>query len=87
MSLCKDRAFDVLKRISFERIAGTKKELECAHILEEECKKANVPVVIEEFEIDTPEIFEAKFKVTKPVEHEFICIGIGNSGTTPDEVF
>ena len=85
MSLCKDRAFDVLKRISFERIAGTKKELECAHILEEECKKANVPVVIEEFEIDTPEIFEAKFKVTKPVEHEFICIGIGNSGTTPDE--
>ena len=85
MSLCKDRAFDVLKRISFERIAGTEKELECAHILEEECKKAGVDVVLEEFEIDTPEIYEAKFKVVKPVEREFVCIGIGNSGVTPDE--
>ena len=85
MSLCKDRAFDVLKRISFERIAGTEKELECAHILKEECEKAGVEVVIEEFEIDTPEIFEAKFKIVKPVKKEFVCIGIGASGTTPDE--
>jgi hypothetical protein len=85
MSLCKDRAFDVLKRISFERIAGTEKELECAHILKEECEKAGVEAVIEEFEIDTPEIFEAKFKVVTPTEKEFVCIGIGASGTTPDE--
>ena len=40
MGLCKDRAFELLKKISFERIAGTDKELECAQILEEECKKA-----------------------------------------------
>ena len=85
MSLCKERAFDVLKKISFERIAGTEKELECAHILEEECKKAGVDVVIEDFEIDMPEVIEAKFKVTKPVECEFNCIGIGKSGTTDDE--
>lgn len=85
MSMCKQRAFEVLKKISFERIAGTEKELECAHILEEECKKAGVDVVIEDFEIDTPEITVAKFKVTKPIEHEFHCIGIGKSGQTPDE--
>lgn len=85
MSLCKDRAFEVLKKISFERIAGTEKELECAHILEEECKKAGVDVVIEEFEIDTPEVIHASFKVTKPVECEFTCIGIGKSGNTPEE--
>ena len=42
MGLNKERAFDVLRKISFERIAGTEKELECAHILEEECKKAGV---------------------------------------------
>ena len=85
MSLCKDRAFDVLKRISFERIAGTEKELECANILKEECEKAGVSVEIEEFEIDTPEVLEVSFKVTKPVEREFVCIGIGCSGNTPDE--
>ena len=85
MSLCKERAFELLKKISFERVAGTEKELECAKILEEECKKLGVDVVIEDFEIDTPEIYEAKFKVTKPVEFEFNCIGLGKSGTTPDE--
>lgn len=85
MSLCKDRAFEVLKRLSFERIAGTDKELEAAHLLKAECDKVGIPAVIEEFEIDMPEIYEAKFKVTKPVEVEFNCIGIGRSGTTPDE--
>lgn len=85
MSLCKDRAFEVLKRLSFERIAGTEKELEAAHLLKAECDKAGVSAVIEEFEIDMPEIFEAKVKVTKPVEVEFNCIGIGRSGVTPDE--
>ena len=85
MSLCKERAFELLKKISFERVAGTDKELECAKILEEECKKLGVDVVIEDFEIETPEIYEAKFKVTKPVEFEFNCIGLGKSGTTGDE--
>lgn len=85
MSLCKDRAFDVLKKISFERIAGTKEELECAHILEEECKKAGVDVVIEDFEIDMPEVYEATFEVTKPIYCKFNCVGIGKSGVTPEE--
>ena len=85
MSICKDRAFEVLKKISFERIAGTEKEFECAKIIEEECKKIGLETAIEEFEIDSPEIYEAKFKVTKPVECEFTCIGVGKSGTTPDE--
>ena len=85
MSLCKERAFEVLEKISFERIAGTENELRTAKILEEECKKAGVEVEIEEFEIDTPEVFEAKFKITKPIEHEFTCIGVGRSGNTPDE--
>jgi len=85
MSLSKERAFELLKKISFERIAGTDKELECAKILEEECKKVVSDVVIEDFEIEMPEIYEAKFKVTKPVECEFNCIGIGKSGNTDDK--
>ncbi len=85
MSLCKDRAFEVLKKISFERIAGTEEELKCAHMIEEECKKAGVDVVIEDFEIDAPVIQEVSFKVTTPVEVEFTCIGVGKSGVTPAE--
>lgn len=85
MGIDKNRAFDLLKKISFERIAGTDKELECAHIIEEECKKAGVDVVVEDFEIDTPEIHEAKLTVTKPNEVSIHCIGIGKSGVTDDK--
>lgn len=85
MNICKDRAFDVLKKISFQRIAGTPEELKCAEMLKEECEKAGVPAVIEAFEIDMPEIHEAKLEVTKPELCEINCIGIGKSGVTPDE--
>lgn len=85
MSICKERAFEFLNKISFERITGTEKELSCAHMLEEECKKLDVPVLLENFEISKPEIFEAKLQVTQPEFYEIPCIGIGRSGETPDE--
>lgn len=85
MSLNKERAFELLKKISFERIAGTIKETECAHILEEECKKAGVSVEIEDFEIETPEIEKAVLTVTKPNKLNINCVGIGKSGVTSDE--
>ena len=83
MSICKERAFDLLTKISFERIAGTDKELECANILKEECEKVGVEAVIEAFEIDMPEILEASLEI--PGCHTIPCIGIGKCGNTPDE--
>ncbi len=82
MNICKDRAFEVLKRLSFPRIAGTPGELEAAELLKAECEKYGVPAVIETFEIDTPEIHEASLTANGEAIH---CIGIGKSGTTPDE--
>ncbi len=82
MNICKDRAFEVLKRLSFPRIAGTPGELEAAELLKAECEKVGVPAVIETFEIDTPEIHEAKLIANGEEIH---CIGIGKSGNTPDE--
>jgi hypothetical protein len=85
MGLCKERAFEVLKRLSFERIAGTEKELEAANLIKDECEKVGIPTVIEDFEIDDPIIYEASLKVVSPVEADIHCIGIGRSGVTPDE--
>lgn len=85
MNICKERAFDVLRKISFQRIAGTPEELKCAEMLKEECEKVGVPAVIESFEIDMPEIHEAKLEITKPEACAINCIGIGKSGVTPDE--
>jgi len=85
MNICKDRAFEVLTRLSVPRIAGTPGELAAAELLKAECDKIGVPAVIEAFEIDMPEVFEAKLTVTKPEVCEINCIGIGRSGNTPDE--
>ncbi len=82
MNICKNRAFEVLERLSFPRIAGTPGELAAAELLKAECEKYGVPAVIETFEIDTPEIHEAKLTVDG---NEIHCIGIGKSGNTPDE--
>lgn len=85
MCLNKERAFEVLNKISFERIAGTDKELECANILKEEIEKYGIEVEIQDFEIDMPEVQEVRFMTTKPFEEEYTCIGIGKSGYTDDE--
>ena len=82
MNICKDRAFEVLKRLSFARIAGTPGELEAAELLKAECEKYGVPAVIEAFEIDMPEIHEVKLTANG---EEIRCVGIGKSGVTPDE--
>lgn len=85
MSVCKKRAWETLTKLSFERIAGTEEEKRAAEMILEEMQKAGVDACIEEFEIDMPEITEVKFAVTKPEYKEYHCIGIGKSGTTPDE--
>lgn len=85
MNICKDRAFEILKRLSVPRIAGTPGELEAAELLKAECEKIGIPAVIESFEIDMPEVHEAKLTVTKPETCAINCIGIGRSGVTPDE--
>ena len=85
MCLNKERAFEVLNKISFERIAGTEKEFECANILKEEIEKYGIDVEIQDFQIDMPEVQEVRFMTTKPFEEEYTCIGIGKSGYTDDE--
>lgn len=85
MSLDKNRAWDTLTRLSFERVSGTEKELEAAKLLLAECEKAGVQAQIEPFEISQPKVFEVKLEVTKPIQKEFYCTGLGRSGQTPDE--
>lgn len=85
MSVCKERAWETLKKLSFERVTGTKEELKAANILKEECEKAGVEAHLEAYEIDMPEITEVSFAVTKPEYKEYHVIGIGNSGETSDQ--
>ncbi len=86
MSLNKERAWDLLNRISFERISGTEKELEAAQILLAECEKAGVEAHIEEFEIDQPITITAKLEILEPEYCALDVIGISGSGTQDENV-
>lgn len=85
MSVCKERAWETLTKLSFERVTGTKEEFKAAQYLKEECEKAGVKAELEEYEIEMPVIQEVSFAMTKPEYKEFTAIGIGKSGTTPEE--
>lgn len=85
MSVNKQRAWETLQKLSFERVTGTKQELEAANMILEECKKADVDAIIESYEIETPTITKASFAITKPEYKEIHCIGVGKCENTPDE--
>lgn len=81
----KNRAWDVLERLSFERVSATPKELEASKLIQAECEKMGVEAVIESFDVPFPEVSEVSFKITQPFEEEVYCTGHGYSGQTPDE--
>ena len=81
----KHRAYETLKRLAFERVSGTEKELEAAHLLVKECAEMGITAAIEPFEVPAPEITKVSLQVTSPSEEEIYCTGIGKSGQTPEE--
>lgn len=75
MSIGKD-AFSLLKKISFERLAGTAKEFEALNIIKEAINKiGNIETEVTEFEINRCEIKTAKFAVTEPIYKEYEVTG------------
>ena len=85
MSLNKERAWKTLEELSFIRVAGTDEELKAAEFLQKQCESAGVEAVIEDFEIDMPEIKTVKFEVLEPEYKEYHVIGIGKSGDTGED--
>ena len=79
------RAYELLERISFERLGGSKEELKAANILKEEIEKCGVSAHFEEFEVDYSEVLTATLKVTSPYEKTYNVTGVKMSGSTPDE--
>lgn len=73
---------DLLKKISFERVAGSKEEYAAAMIIKAEIEKMNLEVVIEPFEIEFPEEVTATFEVLEPVAQTFKVTGVGLAGVT-----
>ena len=85
MSMDKMRAWELLKQMSFVRVAGSEEDLKTAELLKGVCDEAGVPAVIEEFEIDVVNVKTAKLEVLEPEYQEYPVIAIGKTLNTPDE--
>lgn len=79
------RCFNLLEKISFNRVAGTKEEAKAREILKKEIEKLGLKAVEEEFPIDYSEIKVAKLEVLAPYKKEYTVTGVKMSGSTPIE--
>lgn len=85
MGLNKERAWDLLRRLSFVRVTGTAEEKDAAAILLNECKYAGVKAEAESFEIDDYQTYKAELEVLEPFYQQYDVIILGRSGNTPEE--
>lgn len=73
---------DLLEKLSFERIAGSKEEYKAAMIIKDEVEKLGLQVEMEPFKIEFPEEVTATFEVLEPVAQSFTVTGVGLGGNT-----
>ena len=76
------QSFDLIEKIAFERMGGTKKELEAARIIQMLLNKEQIESVLEPFEVDNYQIKEAKLEVLEPFKKTYTVTGYGMSGST-----
>ena len=81
----KHSAYRFLEKLAFERVSGSEKELEAAHLLVDECRSMGVDAVIEPFSIPAPAVTDVRLEITSPIQQEIYCTGVGRTGQTPEE--
>lgn len=82
MELDHANSFDFIKKIAFERVAGTEAELKAANMIITECHKFQVEAHLEEFEIDG---YDIKLASLETIDGSYEVTGVGMSGSTPIE--
>lgn len=85
MSINKERAWETLKALSFERVTATEEEKRAAELLKSICEKAGVEAWLEPYEIIQTTIDKVELSVLGENGKTYNVIGVGGSGSTPDE--
>lgn len=79
------RCYDLLEKISFNRVAGTKEETNVRLLIKKEIEKLGLVATEEEFPIDHSDIKEAKLEVLEPYHKEYTVTGVKMTGSTSEE--
>lgn len=82
MSINKERAWQAIKDLSYERVTGTEGEKQAAEYLKAACAKLGVEAQIETYEIDQSTIEKVSLTVGGK---SYAVIGIGNTASTSDK--
>lgn len=80
MGVIGNRTFDLLAKISYERLGGSTEELNALNILKKELDTLKIANEIEEFEVDHYSIKKAECIVTEPNLEIYNVTGYGMSG-------
>lgn len=78
------RAFALLNKIGFTRIAGSPEELKAAELLKAECESFGLRAEIEPFEIELAEV-EAQFEILEPYRKSYTVRGYQCAQSTAPE--
>lgn len=79
------RAFDLLNRIGFIRLAGSEEELKAANILKAEIEAAGAKAIIEEFPITDAVVEKAELHVLEPYEKTYKVTAYKRCKNTEDD--
>ena len=66
-----EKEYELLKKLYFERIGGTDKELEACHIIQDELKQLGLESHIEAFDVTQNHVSKVLLEVLKPYQKTY----------------
>ena len=85
MDFSGERAFELLKKLSYTRVSGSEEETKTAEALKKEVESAGIDCHIEEFPVQDGVVSEAKLFVLEPYQKEYEVTGYLRADSTDDE--
>ena len=85
MTVSEERAFELLKKMAFERVSGTDEERRAAEILRGEAASFGVSAEFDPFSVEDADVLRAELEVLSPFHKKYEVTGFKRSADTPDE--
>lgn len=85
MTVSEERAFELLKKMAFERVSGTDEERRAAEILRDEAASFGVSAEFDSFSVEDADVLRAELEVLSPFYKKYEVTGFKRSADTPDE--
>lgn len=85
MTVSEERAFELLKKMAFERVSGTGEERRAAEILRGEAASFGVSAEFDPFFVEDADVLRAELEVLSPFHKKYEVTGFKRSADTPDE--